>query len=159
MLFLTEHGFNMYAVLLQQLYNWQIDWRFMRASLPWAYILPDHIQRAVCCPQEPLLPYYSLDNGYLSPKVVRDAQRLGHRRPRGIHTEMRLTPWLLRVHVAAARRLFEAARQALLPRLHDADLVDHVLGGFESQLIDAIARRCFPVPLKDRPPIFLPQPR
>jgi hypothetical protein len=47
MLFLTPHGINTYVVLLQQLYNWHIDWDFMDTSLPWAGIVTMHIEDAV----------------------------------------------------------------------------------------------------------------
>jgi hypothetical protein len=144
MIFATECGFNRYAVMLQQLYNWQIDWDFMDVYLPSARIRLRHIKWAVsfldCMP---LPSCYSLMHGWLFSPVVRDMHRLHHNGP-CLDTLTQLTPWLLRVRVEAARRLFEPARQALLPRLHDALLVEHVLDVLESQLIDAIARSCFP---------------
>ena len=142
MIFATEYGFNMYAVMLQQLYNWQIDWDFMHVYLPWARFRGNDMESAVYL-QLPLRSCYSLMHGWLFSPVVRDMHRLHHNQP-CLDTLTQLTPWLLRVRVEAARRLFEPARQALLPRLHDADLVEHVLDVLESQLIDAIARRCFP---------------
>jgi hypothetical protein len=139
----TEYGFNMYVVMLQQLYNWQIDWDFMLVYLPSARIRLCDIKPAVSFELMPLRSCYSLIEGWLFSPVVRDMHRLHHNRP-CLDTLTQLTPWLLRVHTQAARRLFEPARQALLARLHDADLVEHVLNVLESQLIDAIARRCCP---------------
>jgi hypothetical protein len=144
MIFATECGFNMYALMLQQLYNWQIDWDFIDEYLPSARIRLRNIKWAVffldCLP---LPSCYSLMEGWLFSPVVRDMHRLHHNGP-CLDTLTQLTPWLLRVRVEAARRLFEPARQALLPRLHDALLVEHMLDVLESQLIDAIARSCFP---------------
>ena len=145
MFFATEYGFNMYAVMLQQLYNWQIDWDFMDVYLPSARIRLCDIKPACTAVylQLPLRSCYSLMQGWLFSPVVRDMHRLHHNQP-CLDTLTQLTPWLLRVRVEAARRLFEPARQALLPRLRDALLVEHVLDVLESQLIDAIARSCFP---------------
>jgi hypothetical protein len=144
MIFATECGFNMYAVMLQQLYNWQIDWDFMDVYLPSARIRFLEIKLAVSFLDCMDLPScYSLMEGWLFSPVVRDMHRLHHNQP-CLDTLTQLTPWLLRVRVEAARRLFEPARQALLPRLRDALLVEHVLDVLESQLIDAIARSCFP---------------
>jgi hypothetical protein len=145
MIFATECGFNMYALMLQQLYNWQIDWDFMDVYLPSASIRCCDIKYACTAVyiKQHLRRFYILIVGWLFSPVVRDMHRLHHNQP-CLDTLTQLTPWLLRVHVQAARRLFEPARQALLPRLHDADLVEHVLDVLESQLIDAIARRCCP---------------
>jgi hypothetical protein len=60
MLFLTPHGINTYVVLLQQLYNWHIDWDFMETSLPWALNHGTmHIRYAVWFVQtHEQVPYY-----------------------------------------------------------------------------------------------------
>jgi hypothetical protein len=41
MILLTKHGINTYVLLLQHLYNWNIDWDFMRIYLPYASIRAD----------------------------------------------------------------------------------------------------------------------
>jgi len=47
MLFLTKNGPNLYSVLLQQMYNWEIDWEFMEKFLPWTNIRVIYIDHAL----------------------------------------------------------------------------------------------------------------
>jgi hypothetical protein len=58
MLFLTPHGINTYVVLLQQLYNFHIDWDFMETSLPWDFVGTMHIKHAVWFVQTHQQVYY-----------------------------------------------------------------------------------------------------
>jgi hypothetical protein len=97
MIFVTKYGFNMYAVMLQQLYNWQIDWDFMLVYLPSARIRLSDIKPAVYCDPLPLRSCYSLIEGWLFSPVVSDMHRLHHNQP-CLDTLTQLTPWLLRVH-------------------------------------------------------------
>jgi hypothetical protein len=191
MIFLTEYGLNTYVVMLQQLFNWQIDWDFMTTSLPWADITCAHVDHALwyCTTHEHPPSFLSLfrEQSYLSETVypvpegswaapvaaphgccvhgrfcavlaalhggcvhgvcaVRHMQLLHHGRvPVTLDTLCSVTPWLLRLHTEATRRLLEPARDALRARLHDEDLVAHVLGVYKRLLMDAIWRRAYPV--------------
>jgi hypothetical protein len=180
MLFLTEYGFNTYVVMLQQLYNWQIDWDFMNTSLPWANVVCAHIGHALwyCLTHEHPPSCSSLfrerdfwrqtvyavpDGSWVAPEsapraccvdgrffaqycAVRHMQLLHHGRvPIALDTQCTVTPWLLRLHVAAARRLIGPACQLLLARLNDKDLVEHVLGDLKRVLMDDIWRRAYAV--------------
>ena len=77
--------------------------------------------------------------------AVRHMQLLHHGRvPYALDT-LSITPWLLRLHTAAARRLDRPATRALLARLHDPDLVKHVLRFWNRMLVDDMWRRSYPI--------------
>ncbi len=183
MLFLTAYGVNTYVVMLQQLYNWHVDWDFMDTALPWAHVVCVHIAHALwyCRTHAHPPAYLSLfreasalsqtvypvpDGSWATPEpapracfvlpgsfcAVRHMQLLHHGRVPialtlcqpciGLYSPF--TPWLLRLHIAAARRLIGPACRVLLARLHDQDLVEHVLGVLKRVLIDDIWRRVYP---------------
>lgn len=78
MLFLTENGPNLYSVLLQQMYNWYIDWEFMEKFLPWTNIRVLYMDHALWYVEtykhipHHLTVFHNTLDGFLEPLPVPD---------------------------------------------------------------------------------------